>query len=132
MDDKMSLTTNINNALKSDFIIQMMKRNWESSRSIGVLGNLFGEVYTHMIIHKDGYGFEYYMNQMEDLYSKLGTKQIDMEQFDTEKAKVISAVIASKLGIDTSKELSNEEEKAIKDFYLNEFIKNGYVSHSFP
>lgn len=132
MDDKMSLTTNINNALKSDFIIQMMKRNWESSRSIGVLGNLFGEVYTHMIIHKDGYGFEYYMNQMETLYSKLGTKQIDMEQFDTEKAKVISAVIASKLGIDTSKELSNEEEKAIKDFYLNEFIKNGYVSHSFP
>ena len=80
MDDKMSLTTNINNALKSDFIIQMMKRNWESSRSIGVLGNLFGEVYTHMIIHKDGYGFEYYMSQMETLYSKLGTKQIDMEQ----------------------------------------------------
>lgn len=132
MDDRMSLTTNINNALKSDFVIEMMKRNWEHSGSVGVLGNLFGEVYTHMIIHKDGYGFEYYMNQMEDLYSKLGTKQIGVEEFDTEKAKVISAVIASKLGIDASKGLSQEEEKSIKDFYLNEFIKNGYVSHSFP
>lgn len=132
MDDRMSLTANINNALKSDFVIEMMKRNWEHSGSVGVLGNLFGEVYTHMIIHKDGYGFKYYMKQMEDLYAKLGTKQIDIDEFDTEKAKVISAVIASKLGIDTSKGLSQEEEKSIKDFYLNEFIKNDYVSHSFP
>lgn len=132
MDDKITLTNNINNALKSDFIIEMMKRNWEHSKSVSTLGNLFGEVYTHMIIHKDGYGFEYYMNQMEALYTKLGTKQINTEEFDIEKAKVISTVIASKLGIDTSKELSSNDSQAIKDFYLKEFIQNGYVTHSFP
>lgn len=132
MDVKMSLATNINNALKSNFIIEMLKRNWEQSKSIGVLGNLLGEVYTHMIIHKDDYGFEYYMNQMESLYTKLGTKQISTEQFDVEKAKVISFVIASKLGIDASKELSKEDTESIKSFYLREFIQNGYVTHSFP
>ena len=132
MDVKMSLATNINNALKSNFIIEMLKRNWEQSKRIGVLGNLLGEVYTHMIIHKDGYSFEYYMNQMESLYTKLGTKQISTEQFDVEKAKVISFVIASKLGIDASKELSKEDTESIKSFYLREFIQNGYVTHSFP
>lgn len=29
MDEKMALSTNINNALKSNFIIEMLKRNWE-------------------------------------------------------------------------------------------------------
>ena len=132
MDEKMTLSTNINNALKSNFIIEMLKRNWEQSKSIGVLGNLLGEVYTHMIIHKDGFGFEYYMNQMESLYAKLGTKQIAPEQFDVEKAKVISFVIANKLGIDISKGLSTEDEKTIKDFYLREYIQEGFVTHSFP
>lgn len=116
MDDKISLTTNINNALKSDFIIQMMKRNWESSRSIGVLGNLFGEVYTHMIIHKDGYGFEYYMNQMETLYSKLGTKQIDMEQFDTEKAKLFQQLLQVNLELIHQKNFLMKKKKLLKIF----------------
>ena len=130
--DEKSMMLNLDKAFQSEFIIEMLKNNWNQAHNISVLGNIIGEVYNHMIIHKDGYGFEDYMKQMESLYSKLGTKQIDMTQFDMEKAKIISSIIAKKIGIDTSKDISYADRERIKLYYLNEYVENGYVAHSFP
>lgn len=132
LSDENLMLTNLDKAFQSEFIIEMLKKNWNQTHNISALGNIIGEVYNHMIIHKDGYGFEYYMKQMESLYGRLGTKQIDMMQFDIEKAKTISIIIANKLGIDTSKSISSIDMDRIKSYYLKEYVENGYVSHSFP
>lgn len=126
------MLTNLDKAFNSKFIMKILKKNWSRTHNISVLGNIIGEIYNHMIIHKDGYNFEYYIKQMESLYSKLGTKQIDITQFDIEKAKIISFIIANKLGLDTSKSISSTDMNKIKSYYLKEYIENGYVSHSFP
>lgn len=132
LEEENLMLANLDKAFNSDFIIEMLKKNWEQTQSITTIGNLIGEVYNHMIIHKDGFGFEDYMKQMEALYIKLATKQIDITQFDKEKAEAISIIIAKKLGIDTSKIISSNDINRIKAYYLKEYIENGYVSHSFP
>ena len=71
------------------------------------------------------------MNRMSDLYFKLATKQLSKEEFDSERARIISGGIALKLGID-SQQQSKEESEQINQFFINEYITNGYVTHSFP
>lgn len=126
------MMSNLENALNSEFVMEMLKRNWNQKPKISLLGNLIGEVYNHMIINKDGYGFQYYITQMEMLYAKLGTKEITLEDFDREKAMLITNIIAQKLKIDTSKGIQENDIKRIKDYFLQEYITNGFVSHSFP
>ncbi len=118
--------------MSSSFMINMLKEMWKNSHSIWALSDLLGEVYNHMIIHKDGYGFEYYMTQIKHLYTALAKQELTPEQFDYEKSKTIAFVIANKLGIDAREGFSLEEETKIKDYYLQEYIVNGYVFHSFP
>ena len=130
--DEEIMFNDLQRALNSDFLIQMLKRNWKEVHSISLLGNLIGEVYNHLIINKDGYGFEMYMSRMEKLYVQLGKNEITQEQFDLKKAEIISYVIASRLWIDTSREFSDVETNKIKNYFLNEYVVNGYVSHSFP
>lgn len=125
------MITNIDKNINSDFFIEMLRKNWNYTHSIGHLGNLIGESYIHHIINKDGYGFEYYMNHIENLYSQYGERKISQEQFELEKAKLISSVIASKLGIN-KQNISQKDMERIKNYFLQEFVVNGYVSHSFP
>lgn len=131
-NQEQQMIENINSALSSNFMIEMLKSEWDKGHNISSLGNLIGEAYNHIIINKDGYGFETYMNKMEELYFKLHSHQISPEEFQIEKAKSISFIIAQKLNIDTTKEIAPSDEEKIKQYFLNEYVKNGYVSHSFP
>lgn len=119
-------------AMNSEFMIQMLRRNWEKEHNIHSLGNLIGEVYIHHIINKDGYGFEYYMTQIESLYEQLKERKISPENFNMQKSKLISIVIATKIGIDINKEITQEDMTRVKNYFLQEYVTNGYVSHSFP
>lgn len=132
MSSEQQMLDNINHALNSDFMIDMLKQEWEKGHNISSLGNLIGEAYNHMIINKDGFEFETYMKTMEGLYFKLHSHQISPDEFNTEKAKTISYIIAQKLQIDTTKEVSIHDQEKIKNYFLKEYVVNGYVSHSFP
>lgn len=129
-EDKM--VSNIENALNGEFIIEMLKRSWNREHDIHSISKLIGEVYTINIICKDGYGLEFYMREIESLYIKLYEKKISYEEFNIEKSKLISIVIAKKLGIDISKGVTEEDKAMVKSYFLEEYVKKGYVSHSFP
>lgn len=132
MSEQEIMVENINRALNSEFLIDILKDTWEQTHNISSLGNIIGEVYNHMIIHKDGYRFEDYIKQISSAYGRLGTHQLNKEQFDIEKSKIISSIIATKIGIDITKPVSLNDMNKIKEFYLKEYIEKGYVSHSFP
>ena len=132
VDSQDMMIENIEKNMHSEFFIEMLKRTYEHTHSIGVVGDMIGELYTHHIINKDGYGFEEYMTKMESLYAKLGNKEISQEEFDKEKAVAISTVIAKRLGIDTNKGITIEDQNQIKQYFLSEYVTNGYVSHAFP
>ena len=76
-EDKM--VSNIENALNGEFIIEMLKRNWNREHDIDSISKLIGEVYTINIICKDGYGHEFYMREIESLYTKLYEKKYLMK-----------------------------------------------------
>lgn len=123
---------NLNKALNSETVIEMLKRNWNKFHDIHHISNLIGEIYNLHVINKDGYGFKYYMDEIEKLYTKYKNKQISPENFNMEKAKLISIVIASKIGVDVNKEVTQNDLIRIKDYFLHEYVENGYVTHSFP
>lgn len=122
---------NIDKSINSDFFIEMLRKNWQKNHSISSLSNLIGELYIHHIINKDGYGFVYYMTQIEKLYSQCRKRKISPENFELQRAKLISSIIASKLGIDI-KDKTQENMSKVKSYFLQEYVVNGYVSHSFP
>lgn len=130
-NEKIMLST-LEKNINSEFLINMLKRNWEKEYDIQFLSDLIGEVYNHHIINKDGYGFEYYMTQMESLYTQYKEHKISPENFELQRAKNISFIIASKLGIDIRKEPTEEDMLKVKNYFLKEYVENGYVSHSFP
>lgn len=123
---------NIEKNINSDFFIEMLKRNWEKTHSIQLLGKLIGELYIHHIINKDGYEFENYMTEIEKLYLQYNDKQISPQHFELQRAKLISMTIGMKMGINLTQEISSEDMEKIKNHFLQEYISNGYVSHSFP
>ncbi len=123
---------NIEKNINSDFFIEMLKRNWEKTHNIQLLSKLIGELYIHHIINKDSYGFENYMNHIEKLYLQYNNKQISPKQFEFQRAKLISMIIGMKMGIDLNKKISVEDIERVKNHFLQEYISNGYVSHSFP
>ena len=125
------MLSNIEKNINSDFFIQKLKNNFEKYHQIHYVGRLIGELYIHHIIHKDGFGFEEYMNDMEELYTKYYERQISPEQFERERSIFIATIIAKKLNIDI-KQVSQEDLSNIKNYFLNEYVTNGYVSHSFP
>lgn len=122
---------NIDKNINSAFFMEMLRKNWEKTHHIGFLSNLIGEFYIHHIINKDGYEFEEYMTQVAELYLQFGERKISVEQFDFQRAKLISTIIASKLGIDI-KDVSPENMVRVKNYFLQEYVAYGYVSHSFP
>lgn len=132
ISDEEVMLSNIEKSFSSGFVIEILKRIWEESHNINYIGKIIGEVYTINIINKNGYGFETYMREIVSLYRKLIKKQISPERFNLEKSKLISITIAKKIGIDTNREVTNEDLEKIKSYFLREYVQNGYVSHSFP
>lgn len=123
---------NIEKNINSDLFIEMLKRNWNKFHNIGYISDLIGELYIHHMINKNGYGFEFYITQIETLYLQYKERKISPEHFEKEKAKLISLVIANKLEIDVNKEITQDDMLKIKNYFLNEYVVNGYVTHSFP
>lgn len=122
---------NINKNINSSFFITMLRKNWNKNHNLNYIGNLIGELYVHHIINKDGFGFEYYITQIEKLYSELDDRKISPQNFELQKAKLISLTIAYKLGIDT-KNITSDSMLKVKNYFLQEYVVDGYVSHSFP
>lgn len=122
---------NINKNINSSFFITMLRKNWNKNHNLNYLGNLIGELYIHHIINKDGFGFEYYITQIEKLYAELDDRKISPQNFELQKAQLISLTIAYKLGIDT-KNITSDSMLKVKNYFLQEYVVDGYVSHSFP
>ena len=130
-EQKSRMLKNIEKNISSDFFIEMLKKDWEETHDIQLLGKLIGELYIHHIINKDGYGFKNYMTEIEKLYLQYNDKQISPQQFELQRAKLISMTIGMKMGIDLNKEISSEDMGRIKDHFLQEYVSDGFVSHSF-
>lgn len=122
---------NIDKNINSSFFIEMLRNNWDRTHSVNFLSNLIGELYIHHVINKDGYNFEYYMTQVEKLYFEYRERKISPENFKAQRARLISTVIATKLGIDVNN-ITPENLSKVKDYFLEEYVSNGYVTHSFP
>lgn len=132
IEKEQMMLSNISQNINSTFFINMLKNNWNKNHSIHSTGNLIGELYLHHIVNKDGYGFEKYITQINELYTQLEERRISPQHFDLQKAKLIAIVIAEKLKIDLTKEIKEEDIRNVKDYFLKEYITYGYVSHSFP
>lgn len=130
-NQRRTMLENIDKNINSDFFIEMLRKNWDKSHSIGSLGNLIGELYIHHIINKDGFGFKHYMTEVEKLYYQLGERKISPENFELQRSKLIASVIAYKLGVDTQN-ITQDSMLKVKNYFLQEYVSNGYVSHSFP
>ena len=117
--------------LNSKFLLRMLKRCWKKNHSLHAIGNIIGEVYIHHIIHKDGYGFKYYMKKIESLYQQRKENQMTSNEYYYQRARNIALVIGRKLGI-KAKNPSQADREKIKIYFLEEFVAQGYVSHSFP
>lgn len=117
--------------LNSKFLLRMLKRCWKKNHSLHSIGNIIGEVYIHHIIHKDGYGFKYYMKKIESLYQQRKENQMTSNEYYYQRARNIALVIGRKLGI-KAKNPSQADREKIKIYFLEEFVAQGYVSHSFP
>lgn len=127
-----NMLLNIEKNINSTYFIEILKNNYEKYHNIHYIGNLIGELYIHHIIHKDGFGFEEYMNQIESLYSKYVERRISLENFEQQKSKLIASVIARKYNINISEQISQDDLLKIKNYFLQEYVANGYVAHSFP
>ncbi len=66
----------------------------------------------------------YFSNSIEDFNVRAG-------YFNDERAKLIIESIAKNLDIDSAN-MSTEDETRIREYFLNNYVKNGYVFHSFP
>ena len=123
-----SIQKNIN----LNFFLEFLKRNWNKYQNIHIIGDLIGEFFIHHMIHKDGYLFEEYMNQIETLYNALYERKISPEVFQEKKTELIAIIISRKLGIDINDKIEKKDVQKIKDYFMQEYVNDGYVSHCFP
>lgn len=130
-NQRRTMLENIDKNINSDFFMEMLRKNWNKNHSIGSLGNLIGELYIHHIINKDGFGFKHYITEVSKLYYELGERKISLKNFELQRSKLIASVIAYKLGIDTQN-ITQDSMLKVKNYFLQEYVANGYVSHSFP
>lgn len=132
LDKEKMMLSNIEKNINSTFFINILRNNWNKNHSIYSIGNLIGELYLHHIIHKDGFGFEKYITQINELYTQLEERKISPQNFEAQKSKLIAIVIADKFNIDYTREIKEEDIEMVKNYFLKEYITYGYVSHSFP
>jgi len=132
MDKEKQMLFNIDQNVNSEFFLELLRNNYERYHNIHYLGQLIGEFFIHHVIHKDGYGFEFYITEVEKLYNEYREKNISPEQFYFERSKLIAIVIANKLNIDITKEIEPESIEMVRNYFLQEYVTNGYVTHSFP
>lgn len=99
------------------------------------VSNLIGEIYTYCFVHNDGNYLDInnlisYVEIMNYAYFECRGDEKFMQNI---RAKELAKSIARRLNIDISSgTISKEEDKQIQDYFLKNYVKNGYVMHSFP
>lgn len=120
------MVENITGTLERKEVKDAIKSIWDETHSINMLSNIVGEVYLYHIIHRDGYNFDDYLNKLLSIYSK----RLNKEEFSKAKTNLLLESIKSRLHI-TNNEMTPEEDKKVQDYFLNTYVENGYVVHSF-
>lgn len=98
------------------------------------VSNLIGEIYTYCFVHNDGNYLDInnlisYVEIMNYAYFECRGDEKFMQNI---RAKELAKSIARRLNIDISSgTISKEEDKQIQDYFLKNYVKNGYVMHSF-
>lgn len=118
LDKEKMMLSNIEKNINSTFFINILRNNWNKNHSIHSIGNLIGELYIHHIIHKDGFDFEKYITQINELYTHLEERQISPQNFEVQRSKLIATVIADKLKIDYIKEIKEKDIETVKKLFL--------------
>ncbi len=98
-----------------------------------------GEIINYCIIHQTDKTIpvENVISYLKDLNNiKFQSRQIKdpaskEKYFQTERAKLIAATIAKSLQIDL-KTAKDKQTEQIKQYFLKNYVENGYVFHSFP
>ena len=97
--------------------------------------NLIGEVYTYCFVHNDGEEIEpdslkAYLERMSNAYFECRGSEDFMQDI---RARELGKSIAQRLNIDLSQgSISREDEIQIQEYFLKNYVENGYVMHSFP
>lgn len=114
------------------------------SDNVYLSGKLIGEVYRYAIIHQsqetikieDVIDYIQEIRQLHlDTYSdefKDKPKQEKNKYIEAERSKIVAKSIAEKLNIDCSSYPSVESQEKIKDYFIKNYVEDGYVFHSFP
>lgn len=98
------------------------------------VSELIGEIYTYCFVHNDGANIDvndviHYVQTMQNAYTQYHGNESVMLDI---RAKELGKSIAKKLNIDISSgRLSKDDEQLIQDYFLKNYVENGYVMHSF-
>ena len=101
---------------------------------VSIVSLLIGEVYTYCFVHNDGNDLEIndvidYVLAMRDAYYECNGNEGHMLDI---RAREIAKSIARRLKIDISNgTISNAEQQQIQEYFLKNYVENGYVMHSF-
>lgn len=145
---------NIKRELYSEVIKKAIQKFWKKTHSLYVISIIIGEIFTYYSINKNGIEFDDYLKDMCALYDetidfekydykslKKKYKNIsnifdevilDTEIFKIKRAKNIAKSIARKLKIEKELDEFNEQDKnLIKLEFIENYVKEGFVIHSF-
>lgn len=126
----------IENILNNEKIKKILERVGKSGIApIKRVSNMIGEIYTYCIAQNDGKDFDIndvisYIERMDEAYFECNGSEESLQDI---RATELRKSIAKRLNIDISSEtISKEEDQQIQDYFLKNYVENGYVTHSFP
>lgn len=122
----------LNNKKIREIISQVGREN---VAPVNRVSGLIGEIYTYCFVHNDGLESDIndvidYIQTMRDAYFECHGSERSLLDI---RAKQIGKSIAQRLNIDISSgEISKANEQQIQEYFLKNYVENGYVMHSFP
>lgn len=143
-DDLQNTKSTIEEMLKDPDVIREIISNHDDpngkSKSLFLSGTLIGEVYRFSIIHQsegvDKTEVIKYLQDIKNIYFQSYSqpdKDKQREFIDRERSRVITRSIADKLKIDHSSRMPSAQDiERIKNYFIKNYVENGYVFHSFP
>ena len=132
---KQTIDKRIEQILNSEQIKEILSQIGRGRVSpVSIVSLLIGEVYTYCFVHNDGNDIEIndvtdYVKNMRDAYYEYNGSEEHMLDIRT---KEIAKSIARRLKIDISNgTISDAEQQQILEYFLKNYVGNGYVMHSF-
>lgn len=98
------------------------------------VSDLIGDVYTYCFVHNDGSDLD--INDLINYVERMGEAYFDCDGDEKGiqdiRSKELAKSIAQRLDIDIlNGTISKEDDQRIQDYFLTNFVENGYVMHSF-